>query len=69
MLCEKCHKTKATVHVTEVVAGAPSEMKKRNLCKACFSESQLAKKVKGKTAGWTSYDSTRTILPDDEPER
>ena len=69
MLCEKCHKTEATVHVTDVVVGALNEMKKRNLCEACFSESQLAKKVRGKTAGWTSSDPMRTILPDDEPER
>src|SRR5438105_3268760 len=49
MLCEKCNKAEATVHITEEVAEAPSEMKKRDLCEACFSLSQLAKELHGKT--------------------
>ena len=69
MLCEKCKTAEATVHITEVVAEAPGEMKKRNLCEACFSQSELAKKVHGRTRGWTSYNPTQTILPDDEPGR
>jgi len=48
MLCESCNKAEATVHITEVVAEAPGEMKKRDLCEACFSQSELAKKVHGK---------------------
>lgn len=70
MLCEKCNKQEATVHVTEVVAEAPDEMKKHDFCEACFSQTELAKKVKSKTAGWTSYGegATAEIFPiDDEP--
>ena len=74
MLCEKCKTAEATVHITEiteVVANAPGEMKKRELCEACFSQSDLGKKVNAKTAGWTSYGpgATATILPNDEPDR
>ena len=68
MLCEQCQKAEATVHVTE--AGNESrQMKKYNLCEACFSQSGLSKRVEGKTVGWTSYDPPRTILPGDEPSR
>jgi len=49
MLCEKCNQTEATVHITEVVAEAPDEMKKRDFCEACFSQSDLAKRVPGET--------------------
>lgn len=71
MLCEKCKTAEATVHITEVVADAPDEMKKSDLCEACFSQTELAKKVKAKTAGWTSYGpgSTAAIFRDDEPDR
>jgi protein-arginine kinase activator protein McsA len=55
MLCEKCKKIEATVHVTRAVAGS-GETQKRNLCEACFRESDLAKGIK--TAGWTSYEPT-----------
>jgi protein-arginine kinase activator protein McsA len=55
MLCEQCKTAEATVHITELVAGAPAEeMKKRDFCEGCFSQTDLAKKVSGKTAGWTS---------------
>ncbi len=64
MLCEQCHNTEATVHITEVVAG---QMTKRNLCEACWNETESSEKWKGKTGGWTSYDPGKTILPDDEP--
>ena len=43
MLCEKCQKREAVVHVTEVVADSPDEMKKHNLCEPCFAESDLSK--------------------------
>ena len=70
MLCEKCQKREAVVHVTEVVAGAPDEMKKHNFCEPCFAESQLSKVLKTrKTAGWTSYNPTQPIPPDDESSR
>jgi protein-arginine kinase activator protein McsA len=70
MICEKCKRAEATVHITEIVADAPDEMKKRDLCEACFNESDLAKKVSGKIAGWTSYGPgpSSAILPDDEPD-
>lgn len=42
MLCEKCNKQEATVHVTEVVAEAPDQLKKRDFCEACFNQSELA---------------------------
>ena len=67
MLCEKCNKAEATVHITEMVANAPGEMKKRDLCEACFSQSELAKKVSLEPADSPGY--TATILPDDEPGR
>jgi protein-arginine kinase activator protein McsA len=69
MLCERCKKTEATVHVTEIVAGSPGEMKKTNLCEACFSLSKLSKKVSLKTAGTTSYGPTKTFKRGDEPGR
>ncbi len=67
MLCEKCNKATATVHITEVIADAPGEMKKHDFCEACFSQSDLAKKVSRKTVGWTNYSAT--FLPDDESGR
>jgi protein-arginine kinase activator protein McsA len=70
MLCEKCHQEEATVHVTEVVAEAPEEMKKHDFCEACFSQTELAKKVNSKAAGWASYGEGATaeiFTPDDEP--
>ena len=71
MLCEKCKKVEATVHITEVVAGGPNEMKRRDFCEACFSQSDLDKKVSGKTGGWTSSGPgyTATIWTGDEPDR
>ncbi len=68
MLCERCQKREAVVHVTEVVAGS-GEMKKQNLCEPCYSESDIAKTLNAKTAGWTSYHPPQTILPDDESNR
>ena len=70
MLCEKCNKQEATVHVTKVVAEAPEEMKKHDFCEACFSQTELAKTVNSKTAGWTSYGEGATaeiFPPDNEP--
>jgi len=69
MLCEKCHEREAIVHVTEIVAGS-DEMKKHNFCEPCYGESDVSKIVKNrKAAGWTSYDRTQRILPDDETNR
>jgi protein-arginine kinase activator protein McsA len=69
MLCENCNTAEATVHITEIVAGAPNEMKKRDFCDACFSQSDLAKKLSGKIPDSASNHPgyTATILPDDEP--
>ena len=69
MLCEKCNKEAATVHVTEIVAEAPDEMKKHNFCEACFSQTQLARKFSGKILGpATEPGATAHIFsPDDEP--
>jgi protein-arginine kinase activator protein McsA len=61
MLCEKCHKTEATVHVTEVVAGS-GQMKKRNLCEACWNDTEISKKLSEKTAGWISASPTKKFL-------
>jgi hypothetical protein len=72
MLCEKCKKAEATVHITEIIADSPHEMRKRDLCQVCFNQSDLPKKMGGKTAaGWTGYSpgSSATSLPDDEPDR
>ena len=69
MLCEKCNKVEATVHITEVVADAPEEMKKRDFCEACFNQSDLAKKLSGKMPHATSCGATATIFPDDGPDR
>ena len=69
MLCEKCNKAEATVHITEVVADAPEETEKRNFCVACFSQSDLAKKLGGKLPEATSPGATAIILPNDEPDR
>jgi protein-arginine kinase activator protein McsA len=68
MLCEKCQKRNATVHVTEVPPGS-GESKKHDFCESCYSESDIAKKVNTKTAGWTSDDPPQSVLPDDEPNR
>ena len=70
MLCGKCNKEEATVHVTEEVAEAPDKMKNHDFCEACFSQTELARKVNRKTAGWASYGegATAEIFPlDDEP--
>ncbi len=70
MLCEKCNKAEATVHITEVVADAPEEIKKRNFCVACFNQSDLAKKFGGELLGEaTRPGATSMILPNDEPDR
>ena len=69
MLCEKCNKQKATVHVTEVVAEASDEMKKHDYCEACFSQTELARKFSSKILGpATEPGATAQIFPpDDEP--
>ena len=69
MLCEKCNKAEATVHITEVVADSPEEMKKRNFCVRCFSQSDLAQKLGGKLLEATRPGATSIILPNDEPDR
>ncbi len=70
MLCEKCNKAEATVHITEVVADAPEEIKKRDFCVVCFSQSDLAKKFGGKLLDEaTRPGATSMILPKDEPDR
>jgi protein-arginine kinase activator protein McsA len=71
MLCEKCKTAEATVHITEVVADAPDEMKKRDLCEACFNQSGFATKLSGKPADWTSSGPgfTTAMWRNNEPER
>jgi protein-arginine kinase activator protein McsA len=62
VLCEKCNKVEAAVHITEVVAGAPEEIKKHDFCESCFSKTDFAK-LGGETAPATSCGFTATILP------
>ncbi len=69
MLCEKCKTAEATVHITEVVANAPEEMKKHDFGAACFGQTDLAKRLSGKIANATSCGFTATIVPEDEPDR
>lgn len=66
LLCEKCQKIEATVHITVVVADT-QQMEEHDFCEACFRESDFAKRVSGKTAGWTSYGPTKTLMPADKP--
>ncbi len=66
MLCEKCNEQEATVHVTEVVAEAPDEMKKHDFCEACFSQTQFARKFGSKVLGpATEPGATSQIFPND----
>jgi hypothetical protein len=51
-------------HITEV-AGS-DQMKKLNLCEACWNDSEISKKLRGKSPGSTGDGLTRTFLPDDE---
>ena len=71
MLCEKCKKVEATVHITETVADAPDQMKKHDFCEACFSQSGLAKMAGGKTPDWTSSGPgyTAAMWHKNEPDR
>jgi protein-arginine kinase activator protein McsA len=69
VLCEKCHAAEAAVHLTELVADAPGEMKKHNFCAACFDQTDLAKRLGGKMDDATSSGFSATILPNDETGR
>jgi protein-arginine kinase activator protein McsA len=69
MLCEMCKTAEATVHITEVVADTPEEMKKHDFCAACFGQTDLAKGLGGKMADATRCGFTATIVPNDEPDR
>jgi protein-arginine kinase activator protein McsA len=72
MLCEKCKKAEATIHITEIIGDAPDETKTHDLCEACCNQSELGKKLRRTTgAGWTNYSpgSSATTAPDDEPDR
>lgn len=69
MLCEKCKKAEATVHITELVADAPAEMKKHDFCAACFGQTDLAKSLGGKLADATSCGAAATIVSQDELDR
>lgn len=71
MLCEKCNKQEATVHVTEVVAEAPDQMKKHDFCEACFNQTDLATKLTGKIhEPATAPGATAQIFPlGDGPNR
>ena len=69
MLCEKCKTAEATVHIDEVIGDVPAETKKRDLCAACFSQTDLAKKLSGKMADATSCGFTASIISADEPDR
>ncbi len=68
MLCEKCNEAEARVHVTEVVAGC-GQMKKLNLCEACWNETGIANKWRENHSGWTTHAPTKTFRPDDERDR
>lgn len=71
MLCEKCNKQEATVHVTEVVAEAPDQMKKHEFCEACFNQTELPTKLTGKILEpATAAGATAQIFSlGDEPNR
>ncbi len=67
MLCEKCQNAKATVHVTEVVAGS-AQMKKLNLCEGCWNDTEICKKLRENPSGWTSHGPTKTFLSDEKKD-
>jgi protein-arginine kinase activator protein McsA len=69
MRCERCKTAEATVHITEIIGDAPEEINKRDLCEACFNQTDLAKKLSGQMADATSCGSTATIISEDEPDR
>ncbi len=69
MVCEKCKTAEATVHLTEVVADAPEEMKKHDFCAACFGQTDFAKRPSGTMADATRCGFTAIIVADDEPDR
>ncbi|MGE5736627.1 MAG: hypothetical protein ACM34E_16155 [Acidobacteriota bacterium] len=59
MLCERCNKEKAVVHVTVV---SPNGEEQRNLCESCYRESEIAKKIA--SAGWKCDGPTKKFVPD-----
>jgi hypothetical protein len=63
MLCQKCKKQEALVHLTIVKPGS-KQMTKRNLCESCYNESDISKKIA--TSGWTSCEPSKTIYPDND---
>jgi protein-arginine kinase activator protein McsA len=56
MLCERCNKEEAVVHLTV------NEDEKLNLCEACYRESEIAKKIA--SAGWTCDGPTKRFVRD-----
>jgi len=52
MLCEKCHKREAIVHITGVIDG---QAKTQNLCAPCSEEISKDSPKDIRTSGWTSY--------------
>lgn len=69
MLCEKCKTAEATVHIDEVIGTVPDEIRKRDFCAACFSQTDVGKKLSGKVADGTSYGFTAAIVSEDETDR
>jgi protein-arginine kinase activator protein McsA len=60
MLCERCNKEEAVVHLTVVT---PNGYEKRNLCESCYRQSEIAKKIA--SAGWTCDGPTKEFRIDD----
>ncbi len=64
MLCQKCKKAEAVVHLT-IVSGGRGRVRKQNLCESWYHNTRISKKIA--TAGWTRYDPTKIFHPDNEP--
>lgn len=62
MLCEICKTANATVHITDIVAGERDEMRKRDLCEACFKQTDQGKSMGGNRIGWTNYSPGSTVF-------
>jgi protein-arginine kinase activator protein McsA len=57
MLCERCNKEEAVVHLTLI---SPNGDEKRNLCESCYRESDIAKKIDA--GGWKCEGPTKKVV-------
>ncbi len=53
MLCERCNKEEAVVHLT---IATPDRDERRDLCESCYRASGIAKKIAN--AGWEAAPAT-----------